>query len=82
MMPSSTSGKEMRGVMSPATTEYCEACKAHTKRCEFYPVGRSRQHGTCLECDRKDPRRPENYRSLKPQYCYACGLNQSDRFRQ
>jgi hypothetical protein len=72
----------MRGVMSLTATEYCESCKAYTKRCEFYPVGRSRQHGKCLECDRKDPKHPENYRSLKPQYCYECGQHQSDRFRQ
>jgi hypothetical protein len=34
----------MRGVMSLTATEYCESCKASTKRCEFYPIGRSRQH--------------------------------------
>ena len=69
----------MPEIMSPSSTEYCESCKAYTKRCEFYPVGRSRQHGKCLECDRKDPKHGDNYRR-KPQYCYECG-QLSEQFR-
>jgi hypothetical protein len=58
--------------MSPTNSQYCEVCKTNTKRCEYYPKGRSRQHGACLDCDRKDPRHPEGYRSSDPRYCYEC----------
>ena len=69
--------------MTPQTvSEYCESCKVNTRRCEFYPVGRSRQHGACLQCDRQDPTHPEGYRDRNPQYCYACDQKPSDRFRQ
>jgi hypothetical protein len=51
---------------------YCDVCKAETQRCEYYPKGRSRQHGKCLECDKKDPTRPAGYRSSNPRYCYEC----------
>ena len=50
-------------------TLYCEICKAVTKRCEYYPKGRSRQHGKCLQCDKNDPTHPA---SSNPRYCYEC----------
>ena len=58
--------------MLPTTAVHCDICKASTKRCEYYPKGRSRQHGRCLECDRKDPKHPEGSRSSDPRYCYDC----------
>jgi hypothetical protein len=67
--------------MSPQATEYCESCKSNTRRCEYYPVGRSRQHGRCLECDRKDTLHPAGYRNRNPGYCYTCDQMPSDRFR-
>jgi hypothetical protein len=51
---------------------YCEVCKAETDRCQYYPKGRSRQHDRCLECDRHDPRVPENLRTTDPRYCSDC----------
>jgi hypothetical protein len=54
------------------TSEQCDICKTETKRCEYYPKGRSRKHGKCLECDAKDPQRPEGYKSRDPRYCYEC----------
>lgn len=55
-----------------AASEYCDICKIATKRCEYYPPGRSRRHGKCLECDRKDPRTPKDFRSKDARYCCAC----------
>jgi hypothetical protein len=52
--------------------EHCDICKTETKRCEYYPKGRSRRHGKCLRCDEKDPAHPEGYRSRDPRYCYEC----------
>lgn len=42
--------------MTTLVKEYCEICKTETARCQSYQAGRSRQHGKCLECDRKDAR--------------------------
>ena len=58
--------------MIATVTKYCETCKTETKRCQYYPKGRSRAHDLCLECDRKDPRTPEGYRSRDPRYCNEC----------
>lgn len=64
------------------TSEYCETCHANTKRCEFYPTGRSRQHGRCLECDLRDAKRPEDYHNRNRDYCFTCDQIPNDRFRQ
>ena len=61
--------------MSPAVSEYCDVCKTATKRCEYYPAGRSRKHGMCLECDARNPRNPVGYRSADPRYCIECDRN-------
>jgi hypothetical protein len=53
-------------------SEHCEICKTETKRCEYYPKGRSRQHGKCLQCDANDPKRLEGYRKRDPRYCVEC----------
>ena len=58
--------------MSLPISEPCETCNTETKRCEYYPKGRSRQHGKCLQCDANDPKRPEGYRNRDPRYCYEC----------
>lgn len=55
--------------MSIAIAQYCDVCKTETRRCEYYPKSRSRQHGKCLKCDKNDPNRPEGYRSSNPSYC-------------
>ena len=52
--------------------QYCDVCKADTKRCQYYPAGRSRQHGKCLECDRKDPRTPQARHNRDNRYCSEC----------
>jgi hypothetical protein len=57
-------------------SEYCDPCKSSTKRCEYYPAGRSRQHGKCLECDRKDPRTPKGLQRKDARYCYECNREQ------
>lgn len=72
------SGRKERHV----TTGYCDVCKATTERCEFYPQGRSRQHGRCLRCDKNDSRTPAEYKPAKREYCYACNQMPSDRYRQ
>jgi hypothetical protein len=61
--------------MITTTLEYCDVCKTETKRCQYYPAGRSRRHGKCLECDRKDPRNPEAYQSKDSRYCCECDRN-------
>ena len=58
--------------MNTTLLEYCDVCKAATRKCEYYPKGRSRQHGKCLECAKRDAKHPESYRSSDPRYCYAC----------
>jgi len=52
--------------------EYCDVCKTDTKRCQYYPAGRSRQHGKCLECDQKDPRTPQARQNRDNRYCSEC----------
>lgn len=58
-----------------AVTEFCDVCKAETERCQYYPIGRSRQHGRCLECDRKDARNPTPYQNKDRRYCSECDRN-------
>ena len=58
--------------MSKAITSFCDVCKTETRRCEYYPRGRSRQHGKCLQCDKNDPTHTVGYRSSNPSYCYDC----------
>jgi len=57
-------------------SKYCDVCKTDTKRCQYYPKGRSRQHDACLECDRKDRRNSESYGSSDSRYCVECDRNQ------
>jgi hypothetical protein len=59
--------------MTTLVKEYCEICKTETPRCQYYPAGRSRQHGKCLECDRKDARNV--YESNGGPYCVECERN-------
>ena len=59
-----------------AASEYCDICTTPTKRCEYYPAGRSRRHGKCLECDRKDPRTPKDFQRKDVRYCYECNRAQ------
>jgi hypothetical protein len=61
--------------MISMAAEYCDVCKTETKRCEYYPAGRSRRHGKCLECDRKDPRAPAGSRAKDGRYCLECDRN-------
>ena len=63
--------------MLSMAAEYCETCKIDTKRCEYYPAGRSRRHGKCLECDRKDPRSPKGFGSKDARYCNECDRSQT-----
>ena len=58
--------------MNTTILKYCEVCKTETKRCQYYPKGRSRQHDLCLECDRKNPRTPGGHHSSDPRYCAEC----------
>jgi hypothetical protein len=58
--------------MNTVVSKYCDVCKTETERCQYYPKGRSRQHDTCLKCDRNDPRTPERYRSRDSRYCTEC----------
>ena len=60
--------------MNGTISKYCDVCKAETKRCQYYPIGRSRQHDVCLECDRKDRRNSEAV-SSDPRYCIECDRN-------
>lgn len=59
-------------ILTPTLFAVCDVCRANTRRCEYYPPGRSRQHGKCLECERKDPRIQEGYGSTDPRYCVEC----------
>lgn len=61
--------------MISTASEYCDVCKAETQRCQYYPAGRSRRHGKCLECDRKDPRTPQGSRTKDARYCLECDRN-------
>ena len=61
--------------MDPTNSKYCAVCKAVTKRCQYYPKGRSRPHGLCLECDRKDYRNSGVSQSGDPRYCVECDRN-------
>jgi hypothetical protein len=58
--------------MTATLAKYCDVCKADTHRCEYYPKGRSRQHDSCLECDRRDARNAESPVSSDRRYCVAC----------
>ena len=58
--------------MNPKMTEYCDLCKKDTPRCQYYPAGRSRQHGRCLECEKKDVRNARPYKSVDSRYCGEC----------
>ena len=58
--------------MNAISAKYCDVCKADTKRCQYYPKGRSRQHDRCLECDRKDRRNSESHQSSDSRYCVEC----------
>ncbi|MCU1335336.1 MAG: hypothetical protein JWO19_917 [Bryobacterales bacterium] len=60
-----------------AVSEYCDVCKTTTKRCQYYPAGRSRRHSKYLECDRNDPRSPKGLQSKNPQYCSECDREQN-----
>lgn len=53
-------------------SEYCDLCKTVTRRCEYYPKGRSRQHARCLSCDSRDPAHAEGHHSRDPRVCYEC----------
>jgi hypothetical protein len=61
--------------MNATFSKYCDVCKADTKRCQYYPKGRSRQHDKCMECDRKDCRNFEAHQSSDPRYCIECDYN-------
>lgn len=61
--------------MNATLRDYCEVCKAETERCQYYPAGRSRQHGKCLECDRTDPRSVIANQNRDPRYCKECDRN-------
>ena len=63
--------------MISTAPEYCDVCKLNTPRCQYYPAGRSRRHGKCLECDRKDPRSPQGSRSKDSRYCLECDRSHS-----
>jgi hypothetical protein len=69
--------QESEGKMNTTISKYCDVCKADTKRCQYYPQGRSRQHDLCLECDRKDRRNSEAFPSSDARYCIECDRNQS-----
>jgi len=58
--------------MTQPDLAYCETCKRDTKRCQYYPAGRSRQHGKCLECDRNDIRNSGSYKVKDSRYCIDC----------
>ena len=58
--------------MTTTSSQYCETCKTETERCQYYPAGRSRQHGKCLECDRKDVRNARVVVSKDKRYCSEC----------
>jgi len=60
-----------------AASEYCDICKIATKRCEYYPAGRSRRHAKCLECDRKDPRTPNDSQKKDARFCFDCNCQQN-----
>ena len=62
----------LRNLKNAPLKEYCETCKAETERCQYYPVGRSRQHGRCLQCDRTDPRYAAVAQSGDKRYCRDC----------
>jgi hypothetical protein len=57
--------------MNATIVKFCDVCKHDTKRCQYYPKGRSRQHDRCLECDRKDPRQA-SLDSTDSRYCITC----------
>ena len=61
--------------MTTTTLEYCEICKAETPRCQYYPAGRSRQHGKCLKCDSTDTRNPRPFETQDRRYCGDCDRN-------
>lgn len=61
--------------MALAASDYCDVCKTYTSRCQYYPKGRSRQHGTCLECSRNDQRNSGGFQSSDRRYCYQCDRN-------
>jgi len=52
--------------------KFCEVCKAETKRCQYYPKGRSRQHDMCLKCDKEDRRHTQDAPSSDSRYCIEC----------
>ena len=60
-----------------ATSEYCDVCRISTKHCEYYPAGRSRRHGKCLECDRKDPRSAKGFEKKDVRYCSECNRQEN-----
>jgi len=62
-------------MITTMAAEYCDVCKKDTHRCEYYPMGRSRQHGKCLECDQKDPRTQTAHQSRDSRYCVECDRN-------
>jgi hypothetical protein len=55
--------------------EYCDVCKKETLRCEYYPMGRSRQHRKCLECDTRDPKNSVPPQTRDRRYCIECDRN-------
>ena len=61
--------------MTVVMTAYCDVCKTETPRCEYYPAGRSRQHGKCLTCDRNDIRNPRPNANSASRYCGDCENN-------
>jgi hypothetical protein len=60
--------------MNATVLKYCDVCKRETKRCQYYPKGRSRQHDQCLECDARDPRQA-SLESTDARYCITCDRN-------
>jgi hypothetical protein len=65
----------MDAYLKGSLKDYCEVCKADTERCQYYPAGRSRQHGRCLQCDRNDPRSSSSHQSTDARYCKDCDRN-------
>ncbi len=58
--------------MTAASVQFCDVCKKDTERCQYYPVGRRRQHAKCLECDRNDIRNVRAHLTHDKRYCTEC----------
>jgi hypothetical protein len=72
LLPGEVADADRGDSMMIPIKEYCDVCKMETARCQYYPAGRSRMHGKCLECDRKDIRNPAPQGSRDSRYCGEC----------